>query len=231
MIQLVDRALEHFLRELVPLDESSVDVSFDTPDRTWGAGLTRPTINVYLWEVGNSLGHQKAGMEERKDTNGRLERRPANPVVELGYAVTTWAAQQKDEHQLLGAILQCVLRNPEFPPGMLPGSLSSGGRSQIGLAEPGQRIPNEFWSALDGRFKPALQVQVHLPIEVFAWQSTSTPVESVTIEHQQTERPPPAPIRAPGARAHDEARTLVRRRRPNGGVVLEPDPAPRRDEP
>ena len=79
IIHLVDRALERFFRLSGSLSEGSVDLSFDTPDRTWGAGLTRPTVNVFLWEILKSTAIPRAGMEQRRDAAGRIERRPVSP--------------------------------------------------------------------------------------------------------------------------------------------------------
>src|SRR5271165_6183714 len=97
IIHLVDRALERFLRLSGSLSEQSVDLSFDTPDRTWGAGLTRPTVNVFLWEIIKSSARPRATLEQRRDTEGRIMRRPASPAVELHYLATAWATEQRDE--------------------------------------------------------------------------------------------------------------------------------------
>jgi hypothetical protein len=180
VIQVVDRALEEFLRERVPLSAHAVDISFQAPDKTWGAALTRPTVNVFLWDVNRHSGYAKTGMQQRVNPAGDIERRLANPVVDLGYLVTAWATERRDEHELLGSVLECILAHRALPAEFLPERFK-GARCGLSLAPADRRVPGEFWSALDGRLKPGLQLQVALPIEVFAWQPTAPPAEQVEL--------------------------------------------------
>lgn len=239
MIQFVDRAIEEFLRARVPLAANAVDVSFHAPDKTWGAGLTRPTLNVFLWDVASAAGYSKTGLQQRVNPTGNVERRPTNPVVDLGYLVTAWATEYRDEHELLGSVLQCVLANKALPEEFLPDRFA-GLRCGLSLAPGERRVPGEFWSALDGRLKPGLQLQVALPVEVFAWQSAAAPAEQVQLtvdprippakgsrsEPQAGGRPgetPAAVTPEDGTDAPDNGPTapdLTRRRR-NGAIVME----------
>jgi hypothetical protein len=214
---LVDRALQAFLRVAVPLDEGAVDLSFDAPDRTWGAGLSRPTVNVFLWEIARDSAYRSAGMQQRSGGNGRIERRPATPVVRLHYVVTAWATEHADEHRLLGSVLGVVLAHAVLPPETLPERLA-GMRCGLAIASGESRIPGDFWSALDGRLKPAVLVEVSLPFEVFAWRPTATPAESVTLGSRSMA----GAVHEPG-RAQPQTPPL-RRRRANGALVMEGKP-------
>ena len=118
MIQLVDRSLEEFLRVRVPLDARAVDVSFQAPDKTWGASVSRPTVNVFLCDVSSHEGYLKTGIEQRVNPAGKVERRPTNPVVDLSYLVTAWATERRDEHELLGSVLECILAHRAIPEGI-----------------------------------------------------------------------------------------------------------------
>ena len=66
MLELVDESLEAFFRAVVPLSATDVDVSFDAPDRDWSAKLSRPTVNVFLWDI------------RRSATRSRRTRRPSS---------------------------------------------------------------------------------------------------------------------------------------------------------
>jgi hypothetical protein len=218
MIHHVDRAVEQFLRREGALPEAAIDVSFDAPDRSWGAARTRPTVNCFLWEVVRNPSHVRTGMQVRTGPDG-VERRPAQPIVDLHYLITAWATENRDEHQLLGSVLRGILANRTLPADLLPEPLA-GSRCGIDLAPYDKRVPGEFWSALDGRLKPGLQLEVSLPLEVFAWQATATPAESVGVAMAAIEPPPVAgPLVTPGA---------LRRRRAGGALVMEgrtePDP-------
>jgi hypothetical protein len=238
VIQIVDRALEEFLRARVPLSAHAVDVSFQTPDRTWGAALTRPTVNVFLWEVQSHTGYLATGLQQRVNRTGDIERRPTNPVVDLSYLVTAWATERRDEHELLGSVLACVLAHRAIPSEFLPDRLE-GARCGLSLAATDRRIPGDFWSALDGRLKPGLQLQVALPVEVFSWQPTAAPAEQVELSvdpramaaktarrrSRAGARPGAAPAAEPaptgGGSEEKAGATELTRRRRNGAMVME----------
>lgn len=212
MIHTVDQAVESFLRRAVPLPEASVDVAFDAPDRTWGAGLTRPTVNVFLWQVGRNPS-VTTGLDQRVGPDGGIERRRALPMVDLHYLVTSWATEVRDEHQLLGSVLEAVLAADHLAPDDLPERLT-GAKCRIGLAAREPANPGELWNSLDGRLKPALQVIVTLPLAVFEWKPTATPAEEVGVVIG----------RPPGTPADDGRRAPMRRRRAGGALVMEGRP-------
>jgi hypothetical protein len=62
MFQLLDDVLEAHLRNTVPLDRS-IDVSFAIPDREWSAGLSRPTVSAYLWDIKRDDKRNMGGVE------------------------------------------------------------------------------------------------------------------------------------------------------------------------
>lgn len=101
MLHLLDETLAAFLRAEVPLPEREVDVAFEAPDRDWGAAVTRPTVNLYLWDVRRNSDEREAGMELVKDGNGHKHRRPPLPRIDCRYLVTAWTNELRDEHALL----------------------------------------------------------------------------------------------------------------------------------
>jgi hypothetical protein len=224
VIHVVDRALEEFLRIRVPLSSHAVDISFQAPDKTWGAGLTRPTVNVFLWDVSRHAGYLKTGMEVRRTEAGATERRRTNPVVDLGYLVTTWATERRDEHELLGSILECLLAHPAVPKEFLPERFANA-RCGLSLGPPERRMPGEFWSALEGRLRPGLQVQVALPVAVFEWQGTAKPAEQLDLAARPVPRGGARKTRLTAGAERDTGEGtgdagLTRRRR-NGALVME----------
>ena len=165
-------------------------------------------------------------MEQRRDAAGRIERRPVSPVVELHYLVTAWATEQRDEHQLLGSVVEWVLSHPKLPPETLPEPLEG---VPCGLSLADRDTPSALWSALDGRVKPGLQLDVSLPTEIFAWQATATPAESLILRSGRDVPPvSEAPLDAPLVAPRNEP--TFRRRRANGALVMEGELAPVNDE-
>lgn len=88
MLHLLDESLEAFLRATVPLPKREVDVVFAAPDRDWAARVSRPTVNLYLWDVRRNLDERDGGMETVFGDDGRPLRRPPLPRVDCRYLVT-----------------------------------------------------------------------------------------------------------------------------------------------
>jgi hypothetical protein len=143
-------------------------------------------------------------------------------VVDLHYLVTTWASEQRDEHQLLGSILTCVLANSGLPVEMLPEQMSETSWVSLSLAAHEKSSPGEFWSALDGRLKPGLELELSLPLDVFKWVPTATPAESINLSMDRLAKPAVIGPQYPS----------LRRRRAGGSLVMEGRPAdPESDRP
>lgn len=221
MIEYVDRAVERLFRDKVPLEEASVAISFETPDREWSAARTRPTVSVFLWDLSRSSKALRAGLDERVDDQGARQRRQPQAIVDLQYAVTAWASEPRDEHQLLGSLVACVVSHPRLPEEVLPEPLR-GARCGLDLAPPGARPPGELWAAFGGVPRAALQLTVSLPLHAFAWRATAPAAEVVELAvDPRTDRDGD---RAPEASA--EVPTLTRRRK-NGALVMEGRREPR----
>lgn len=230
MINHLDRALERYLREQVPLPEASIGVSFDAPDKDWGAALNRPTVNVFLWDVARAVASSPTGMAQREGEQG-IERRSANPAVDFHYLLTAWASEIRDEHQVLGSVLSTVLRHGALPEDLLPDGFADG-KCRLSLAAPEHRVPGEFWSALGGRLKPGLQLKVTVPMPVHEWVVAASPPTSIEVGLDPAGPPVAvAPPRSgawarPGRDSADVAATAPgpRRVRRNGVITAEGRP-------
>ena len=217
LIQFIDEAVEAHLRREVPLPESSVDISFAAPDRAWGAAVTRPTVNIFLWDIRRNTTRTTAGMAQQ-GADGQVERRPTNPVIDLRYVVTAWAAEHRDEHQLLGSVLTCILAHSSVAPDILPPQLPTTSSLSLGLASEEARVTGEFWSSLDGRLKPGLQVVVSIPLDIFGWVAAGPPTASVGVAAQRMRQPPPDLGKARPTSVYEPA---LRRRRSSGALTME----------
>lgn len=227
MINHLDRALERYLREQVPLPESSIGVSFDPPDKDWGAALNRPTVNVFLWDVARAPASSPTGLAQREGETG-IERRSANPAVHFHYLLTAWASEVRDEHQVLGSVLSTVLRHGVLPEELLPDGFADGS-CRLTLDPPEHRMPGEFWSALGGRLKPGLQLKVTVPVPVHEWTPAAARPTTIEIGVDPSGPPSPAPAAAKGGWGPPEPGGTPRRRRRSGLVTSEGRPADRSD--
>lgn len=164
MLGLIDHTFESFLRDVLKLDPTGVDISFEPPDRQWSARLSRPTINAFLWDIRRSTSRARTGLEEFEDEAGRTVRRLALPVVELRYVVTVWTSDHSDERELLGGVMGAVLEHSEFPTKHLPQELVNLRPPSLLMARAGEAHADIF-KALDGQLKPGINVIVSAEVD------------------------------------------------------------------
>ena len=191
MLQLVDDSIETFLRASVPTLGDGVDVAFEAPDRDWGAGLTRPTVNLFLWDVRRNLDQRDAGMELLEDEDGRRHRRPPLPRVACRYLITAWTADVGDEHRLLGTLLATLLTTSELPAEYLPEGLAGLDplpSVQVALPDGGNHGA-DFWSALGGQLKPGLDLVVTVTVDAATLATAGPPTDRHELILRQTGDP------------------------------------------
>lgn len=179
MLHHLDESLELFLRACVPLGVRDIDVSFDAPDRTWAGTITRPTVNLYLYDVQRSVTRAVAG-RETAEVNGTTVQRMAPTFVDCRYLATAWTAERRDEHQLLGALLATVLGYREIPAEHLVGAVAAlRPAPRLNLASVAQRDQQhaQLWPALEAQLHPALDLIVTVPVE----STLSAPVGPPTV--------------------------------------------------
>lgn len=170
------------MRDEVGLPTAEIDIAFERPDREWSAGVTRPTVNLFLWDVRRNTNDQEAGMEMVIE-DGRPVRRAPRPRVDCRYLVTSWAGDPRDEHQLLGTVLSGLLTYSEFPERYLPN-----GYEQIRPLPTinVQRMDGEniadFWAGLDGEMHPALDVVITATFDAGFAAEVGPPVREVEVE-------------------------------------------------
>ena len=92
MIDDLDEALRDLLVRELPIRNNEVDITFDQPKRDWAARLSRPTLNLYLYDLRENL------KLRREASQREIERRPSSVIslrpairMDLNYLVTAWA--------------------------------------------------------------------------------------------------------------------------------------------
>jgi hypothetical protein len=166
MLHLLDESLEAFLRAAVPLPAREIDVAFDTPDKEWAARVSRPTIDLYLWDVRRNVNSGYLDFGAQGDGNDGAHRRAPLFRVDCRYLVTSWTSDVRDEHALLGATLVALLRHTELERKYLQGVYRDVARVPlIGVGADDGRDTSTFWSALGGRLKPGLDLTVTATVD------------------------------------------------------------------
>jgi hypothetical protein len=170
----VDSGLEKLLRTRLPLPEDLGDISFDTPNGTWSAQLSRITVNLFLYDVQRSS--QPSAPMTRTPEGGPAQRRRPQPMMQLGYLVSAWAGSPRDEHQLLGDVISILTGVEVLPEELLPAGLSSSVRLTLGDPENRAR---EIWSASGGSLKASFSLLATTAADTFDWEVQAPPVERI----------------------------------------------------
>ena len=158
VIQDIDDTLKELLVQQVPIDASAIDIKFEMPNKDWSATVSKPTINLFLYDVREN--------HELRDNTRPFNRTgpsagtesPAPVRIDLAYLITVWTTDIADEHQLLGRILTTLVKFPVLPGAVLKGAMQAQPFPlRAWIAQP-ERIPNpwEFWGHMEHGMKASL---------------------------------------------------------------------------
>jgi hypothetical protein len=191
-VDVLDRlnfSLERFLREETPLPASSIDISFETPDKDWSARLVRPTVNVFLHEIRRSTARSVTGTFT-KVGNGEHRREALAPFVRLRFAISVWTTDTSDEHQLLGDVLSLVATAGSIPAAYLEAPLNSlGNRVEMTLVGEEIRSANDIWAGLGVAPRAAIDLAVILPVAPPASRVVPAPPTEVGLRSSDLNEP------------------------------------------
>jgi hypothetical protein len=176
LLDLLDETLEAFLRATVPLDARDVDVSFEAPDTDWSAKLTRPTVNLFLWDIRRSSERSQAGMETL-ERDGATVRRLALPRIELRYLVTAWTTEHRDERALLSGLMRTILGHSHVPDDFIADPLKDLPAPALLMTRGGEDHVDVF-KTLQGQLKPGLNLVVHTAVEIDVYTPAGPPAEA-----------------------------------------------------
>lgn len=176
MLTLIDETLEAFLRATVPLSAVDIDVSFEPPTQEWAAKLSRPTVNVYLWDIRRSTSRAVAGMETY-ERDGVQMRRMAQPRVELSYALSVWTTEYEDERTLMGSLLGAMLAHSEVPEAYIASGLSHLAAPTITVARADEAAVYTF----ESRMKTPLNIRLVTIVDTGAGAPTGPMVGEITV--------------------------------------------------
>jgi hypothetical protein len=168
MIDDLDEALRQFLIRELPIKNGEVDIEFDQPRREWSARVSRPTLNLFLYDVReNQKLRQTQPMWQNEIEDGVMVQRRKPVRLDLYYMITAWATEPEDEHRLLSRALMTLFRFPNIPDELLPESLRVQGKHiPLMIAQYHEfQNPTDVWSVLDNEMRPALSFILTLTID------------------------------------------------------------------
>jgi hypothetical protein len=181
MIEDLDEVLRQLLIRELPIKNGEVDIKFEQPKREWSARLSRPTLNLFLYDVreNQKLRQTQPMWQIERTTDGRVTKRRKPVRVDLHYMITAWAAEPEDEHRLISRTLMALFRHPHLPEQMLPESLQSQPAPvSFMVAQYDElRNPTDVWNVLDNEIRPGIPLIITLALDPYL--PTVTPLVRV----------------------------------------------------
>lgn len=194
MLDDLDKTLQELLRQELPAGVvSQVSISFAPPDdRFPPSSVTLPAIDLFLYDIreNRELRNREWELERRSNGTGRKRRSPVR--VDCSYLITAWPSSASstpayDEHRLLGEVMKALLRHPTIPTELLQGVLVGQAPDLPAVSLlPGQlQSMGEFWQALGGKPKAALNYTITIGVEPFAPEETGPLVTDKLLKFRQ----------------------------------------------
>ena len=192
MIEDLDETLRHLLIREMPIKNGEVDIQFNQPKREWSARLSRPTLNLFLYDMRENakLRHAGQGFDIERLPDGTAIQRRKPFRADMHYLITAWATEPEDEHRLLARAFMALFRVPEVPADLLPESLRDQPAPltlKVAQYDSIQSL-TDLWSALDNELRPALTCMVTMAMNPYVPLTTPL-VRTREIRFGQAESP------------------------------------------
>jgi hypothetical protein len=165
----LEQLLTHELPELKRSSETNVAISFDMPLE--GSIKQKPAINLFLYDVRENMELRRSEWSVQRRPNGTAVKQPAPARVDCSYLITAWANSDdpQQEHHILGEVMKLLLRYRTLPAAILQGSLKGQEPLPVGVGLRSSYLQSlgEFWQAIGGKPKAALNytVTISVPVE------------------------------------------------------------------
>jgi hypothetical protein len=185
MIDDLDRTVEELLkRELSSGLVGQVAISFAAPDSEFPpASVTLPAVDLFLYDIRENRELRSTEWLFERRADGTMTKRRAPTRVDCSYLITAWSSESSttralDEHRLLSEVMKVLLRHPTLPSVLLQGSLKGQEAPLPSSTLQSGRLQSvaEFWQALGGKPKAALNYTVTIGISADKPTETEVPV-------------------------------------------------------
>lgn len=162
-------ALRSLLQDHGKIDRLAIDIAFEPPTQEWVGGLTRPTLNLFLFDVQENTDLRQTNFQRQPARDdGLSERRRAPRRIDLSYMVSAFTSRSEDEDALLWRALVTLMKHAHLPVEALPDALRPQAPSFATRVKRGGDGPHmqDLWSMLGTRPHPALCYVVTVPLDL-----------------------------------------------------------------
>jgi hypothetical protein len=190
MINNLDNILADLIQSRVPALAGLTQVGFDPPNQDWRnavlGGADPDRLNIYLFDLRENLKFRSNERTRTLAANGWYTETPDPPRLNCIYLITAWnrtalqvGGPTLEEHGLLYTVAGVLLRHRSLVVADVYQSgitIPSGGTLAKTLRFQDQEFPTEvgvldnardlgdFWSTMQGVWRPALQLSVTIPV-------------------------------------------------------------------
>ncbi len=169
MFQDVDETLRVVLLADVPIKKAEVEIAFDRPTRDWSSRLSKPALNLFLFDV-----RERADLKDdvpiiTRDASGRAVSQRPPRRLDLSYLVSAWTTEPDDEHRILARVLASMYRQEIISPEILQGDLKAATVPVLARVPPPDDVykPHDLWGALSNDLHASLTWIWTVPLDVF----------------------------------------------------------------
>jgi hypothetical protein len=169
MFNDVDETLRAVLQADVPINKAEIDIAFDRPTREWSGRLTKPTLNLFLYDVREREELKDDTPIITRDSNGKAVKQSPARRIDLAYFVTAWTKEADDEHRILGAVLASMYRQALIDPKYFQGVLHGTTYDVLSRVTPPNELfnPHDIWGVMDNEHHAPLSWVITAPLDVF----------------------------------------------------------------
>jgi hypothetical protein len=169
MIQELDETIRELVLTYGNFGRNNIEISFDQPTGDWAAGLTRPTIDCYLYDLRENLELRSAEISVERGQDGKATKHLAPRRYDLSYLVTVWTqGQVADEHAVLWRVLGVLAEQSPLPQEICQGELAGQPYPiKTRAAQPALPIESlpDLWGVMENQLRPAINYEVTLAME------------------------------------------------------------------
>lgn len=196
MIHDLDRSIEELLRRELPGElVEQVTITFATPnDQFPPPWVSTPAVDLFLYDMRENRELRAGELQVERRSDGTAVRHAPPVRVDCSYLVTAWTSEgagaAHDEHRLLGEVMRVLLLHRTLPEEVLQGSM----RDQdlplpTSTLQPGHlQNLGEFWQALGGRPRAALNYTVTLALRLRPEEALGPVVTERVLRIRQEQR-------------------------------------------
>jgi uncharacterized protein DUF4255/carboxypeptidase family protein len=202
MIRAMDETIKHLILQKGGFKTADVDIRFDQPTRDWVAGLTKPSINCYLYDIRENRELRSREWIVEREANGQSRKRIAPLRVDLSYLITAWTNEVEDEHTVLWRLLVALSSVQTLPETMLKGDLIHQPypiTTQTAQVTEAMRNLSDLWNVMENELKPAINYTVTLAVDrEFVFSGPMVFTKRIDLRQQGIDRTPESVLQIAG---------------------------------